>query len=105
MSNRIEAIYLVSDDGIGLRAGHDAALSHTVRQSDTYHAVAHTLGNWVDRFEKSAYKAIKEEYEREQKVESAKSEQAKRHRKLGGHSRIYFIILILPKALLRTVKR
>ena len=60
-----------------MRAGHNAALSHTVRQSDTNHAVAHALGNWVERFEKSAYKAIKEEYEREQKVQPAKSEQAK----------------------------
>ncbi|BCG63058.1 MAG: hypothetical protein methR_P0747 [Methyloprofundus sp.] len=60
MDNGMEAIYLVSDDGIGLRAGHGAALSHTVRQSDTYHAVAHTLGSWVERFEKTAYKAIKE---------------------------------------------
>ena len=55
-----------------MRAGHNAALSHTVRQSDTNHAVAHALGNWVERFEKSAYKAIKEEYEREQKVQSTK---------------------------------
>ncbi|MBW2187906.1 MAG: hypothetical protein JRG71_16515 [Deltaproteobacteria bacterium] len=77
MDNGMEAIYLVSDDGVGLRAGHSAALSHTVRQSDTYHAVAHTLGSWVDRLEISAYKAIKEDYEREQKVQSAKSKQAK----------------------------
>ena len=77
VDNGLEAIYLVSDDGVGLRAGHSAALNHTVRQSDTYHAIAHTLGLWVERFEKSAYKAIKEEYEREQKVQSAKSEQAK----------------------------
>ena len=77
LDNGMVAIYLVSDDGMGLCAGHSAALSHTVRQSDTYHAVAHTLGSWVDRFEKSAYKAIKEEYEREQKVRSAKSKQTK----------------------------
>jgi len=76
MDNGLEAIYLVSDDGVGLRAGHSAALSHTVRQSDTYHAIAHTLGHWVSRLEKSAYKAIEEEYAREQKVQSAKSEQA-----------------------------
>lgn len=35
--NGIEAIYLVSDDGTGLRAGHPEAMGHTVRQSDTYH--------------------------------------------------------------------
>lgn len=76
VDNGMEAVYLVSDEGLGLCAGHHAALSHTVRQSDTYHAVAHTLGSWVDRLEKSAYKAVKQEYEREQKVQSAKSEQA-----------------------------
>ena len=78
MDNGLEAIYLVSDDGVGLRAGHSASLSHTVRQSDTYHAIAHTLGHWVERLEKTAYKAIKEEDQREQKVQSAKSEQAKK---------------------------
>ncbi len=82
MNNGIEAIYLVSDEGTGLRAGHAAALGHTVRQSDTYHAIAHTLGHWVERFEKSAYKAIQEEYEREQKVQSAKSEQAKQKQQM-----------------------
>ena len=82
MDNGLVAIYLVSDDGVGLRAGHGAALSHVVRQSDTYHAIAHTLGHWVERLEKSAYKAIKEEYKREQKVLSAKSEQAKEKQQL-----------------------
>jgi hypothetical protein len=45
-----------------------------VRQSDTYHALAHQLGSWVDRLEKSAYKAINEEHECERKLNSAKSE-------------------------------
>jgi hypothetical protein len=33
-------------------------MSDVVRQSDTYHAIAHQLGNWADRLEKAAYKAI-----------------------------------------------
>lgn len=73
--NGIYAIYLVSDDGAGLCAAHRSTLSHTVRQSDTYHAIAHTLGIWIERLEKTAYKTIEEEYLREQRVQSAKSEQ------------------------------
>ena len=72
--NGLEAIYLVSDDGTGLRAGHAEAMGHTVRQSDTYHAIAHQLGSWVVRLEKRAYKLIKLEQEREKKFDSAKSE-------------------------------
>ncbi len=72
--NGIEAIYLVSDDGTGLRAGHAQAMGHTVRQSDTYHAIAHQLGSWVDRLERRAFKLIRLEQEREKKFDSAKSE-------------------------------
>ena len=78
--NGIEAIYLVSDDGAGLRAGHAQAMGHTVRQSDTYHAIAHQLGSWSDRLEKRAYKLIKLEQEREKKFDSAKSEKVKKCR-------------------------
>jgi hypothetical protein len=35
---------LVSDEGQGIRAGHASVLSDVVRQSDTYHAIAHQLG-------------------------------------------------------------
>jgi len=76
----IEAIYLVSDDGVGLRAGHAQAMGHTVRQSDTYHAIAHKLGSWVDRLEKRAYKFIKLEQEREKNFDSAKSERVQNKR-------------------------
>ena len=69
----LEAIYLVCDEGQGLRAGHADVLSDVVRQSDTYHAIAHQLGNWSDRLEKAAYKAIGVEHECERKLFSAKS--------------------------------
>ena len=61
--NGVEAIYLVSDEGKGIRAGHAEVMSDVVRQSDTYHAIAHQLGSWSDRLEKAAYKAIGVEYE------------------------------------------
>jgi hypothetical protein len=56
--NGVEAIYLVSDEGKGIRAGHAEVMSDVVRQSDTYHAIAHQLGSWADRLEKAAYKAM-----------------------------------------------
>ncbi len=79
-NNGMEAIYLVSDDGTGLCAGHAEAMEHTVRQSDTYHAIAHQLGSWVDRLERRACKLITLEQEREKKFDSAKSERMQNKR-------------------------
>ena len=73
--NGVEALYLVSDEGQGIRAGHAEVLSDVVRQSDTYHAIAHQLGSWADRLEKAAYKAIGVAHECEVKLDSAKSTQ------------------------------
>ncbi len=78
--NGVEAIYLVSDEGKGIRAGHAEVMSDVVRQSDTYHAISHQLGNWVDRLEKAAYKAIGVEHECERKLDSAKSDQVQEKR-------------------------
>jgi len=72
--NGVEAIYLVSDDGKGIRAGHAEVMSDVVRQSDTYHVIAHQFGSWADRLEKAAYKAIGVEQECERKLVSAKSD-------------------------------
>jgi len=78
--NGFGAIYLVSDDGQGLCSGHKEAMSDRVRQSDTYHGIAHQLGKWVELLETSAYKAIKHEYECENKFDSAKSEKVQKKR-------------------------
>ena len=78
--NGVEAIYLVSDDGKGIRAGHAEVMSDVVRQSDTYHAIAHQLGNWADRLEKAAYKAIGVEHDCERKLDSAKSDRVQEKR-------------------------
>jgi hypothetical protein len=72
--NGLEMIYLVSDEGQGIRAGHADAVSDAVRQSDTYHAIAHQLGSWMERLEKAAYKAIGAEHDCERKLDSAKSD-------------------------------
>jgi hypothetical protein len=68
------ASYLVCDEGKGLCTAKDKALPDAVRQSDTFHAVAHQLGLWVERFEKAAYKAIELEYQCYEKLDSARSE-------------------------------
>jgi len=78
--NGLEAIYLVTDEGKGLRAGRAEGMSDVVRQSDTYHAIAHQLGNWTDRLEDAAYKAIAEEQECERKLDSAKSDRVQEKR-------------------------
>lgn len=78
--NGVEAIYLVSDEGKGIRAGHAETMSDVVRQSDTYHAIAHQLGTWEDRLEKAAYKAIGAEHECERKLDAAKSDQVQEKR-------------------------
>jgi hypothetical protein len=57
-NNGMQAIYLVCDEGQGIRAGHAQVMSDVVHQSDTYHAIAHRLGSWTDRLEKAAYKAM-----------------------------------------------
>jgi len=51
-----------------------------LRQSDTYHAIAHQLGSWADHLEKAAYKAIGAEYECERKLDSAKSDRVQEKR-------------------------
>lgn len=78
--NGVEALYLVCDEAKGIRAGHAELMSDVVRQSDTYHAIAHQLGSWTDRLEKAAYKAITLEWECERKLDSAKSDQVQEKR-------------------------
>lgn len=78
--NGVEAVYLVADEGSGIRGGHAAVLSDVVRQSDTYHAIAHQLGSWNDRLEKAAYKAIEREEACDGKLDSAKSDRVQEKR-------------------------
>ena len=70
----IEVILLVSDEGPGLCSAIDSSFPAISRQSDTFHAISHRLGKWVDSLEKSAYAAIAEEYHCEKVFDSAKNE-------------------------------
>jgi hypothetical protein len=72
--NGIFAAYLVCDEGTGLCAAKKEALPEIVRQSDTYHAIAHVLGLWVERLEKAAYGAIETEYKCFKNLDSSRSE-------------------------------
>jgi hypothetical protein len=78
--NGLEAIYLVCDEGAGIRAGHAEVMSDVLRQSDTYHAIAHQLGSWTDRLEIAAYKTIGVEQECQRKLDSAKSDRVQEKR-------------------------
>lgn len=71
------AIYLVNDEGISMSGAQKEALVEVIRQSDTFHGLAHRLGAWVDRLEKAACKAIECEYERWNRLQSAKSDAVK----------------------------
>jgi len=74
-NNGVYAIYLVTDEGQGLTTAHKVALADIVRQPDTYHAIAHVPGKLVKQLEDAAYKAIRQEQERVDKLDSAKSEE------------------------------
>ena len=66
--------WLVCDEGKGLCAAKDNALPDAIRQTDTFHAIAHRLGLWVERLEKAAYNAIESEYKCYKKLDSARSD-------------------------------
>jgi ribosomal protein S6 len=72
--NGFYAAYLVCDEGKGLCTAKQEALPDKIRQSDTYHAIAHQLGQWAIRLEKSAYRAIQLEDDCYKKLDSARSD-------------------------------
>ena len=69
--NGYHALYLVSDEGRALSKAQKEVLKDSVRQPDTYHAIAHRLGHLVARLDAAAYTAIAQEYEAEQKITRA----------------------------------
>ncbi len=72
--NGYYAAYLVCDEGIALCAAQKEALANVFRQSDTYHAIAHRLGTWVNKLENSAYAAIENEYKIFKTPDSARTD-------------------------------
>ncbi len=73
-NNRFQAVYLVCDEGSSLCAAQKEALPKIKRQPDTYHAIAHKLGKWVNILENAAYSAIETEDHCERILNSARSD-------------------------------
>jgi len=73
-NNGYEAEYVVCDEGQGLCRAHQKVLPDVIRQIDTYHAIAHKLGQWVNRLEDAAYSAIDAEDKCYKKLDSARSD-------------------------------
>jgi len=72
--NGYYAIYLVSDEGTAMKSAKKEALNNVIHQPDTFHAVSHQLGSWVNRLEQAAYKAIQKAYDCYDKLDSAISD-------------------------------
>lgn len=72
--NGYYAIYLVSDEGTAMKSAKNEALDDVIHQPDTFHAVSHQLGLWVNRLQQSAYKAIQKAYDCYDKLDSAVSD-------------------------------
>jgi len=70
-AGKIEIINMVTDEGTSLRSAINE--KGIPWQPDTYHAIAHRLGQWVYRLEQRAYKRIEIEYERKRVISSAKT--------------------------------
>lgn len=68
-------IQLCNDEGTGMASAQESVVSEGERQSDTFHAVAHRLGLWVERLEKKAYGCIEDEYENYRLLGNAKTDE------------------------------
>ena len=65
---------LTSDAGTSILAADKKIFPNTLWQLDTFHGIAHRLGDWVRRLEKSAYTSIELIVKREHTLGSARTE-------------------------------
>jgi len=79
-NNGIEAIYLVSDEVPASAQAMLRLMNDKLRQSDTYHGIAHNVGSWVVALKQPAYATIEKEYECARKLKSAKSKDVQEKR-------------------------
>lgn len=63
-----------SDAGVAIVSAHNKTLPEIAWQLDTFHGIAHRLGDWDRRLEKSAYRAIETANDRENTLASAKND-------------------------------
>lgn len=66
-------VLLTNDEGSGMKKAQIKVLPNILRQTDTYHAVAHRLGDICRILEQKGFCSIGEEYDREEKIASAKT--------------------------------
>jgi hypothetical protein len=76
-TQRITCNLIVKDDGTGMDAAFGKLMPDVRQQTDTFHAVAHRLGECKRRYERAAFSAIQAEYDIEAKYNKAKSEETR----------------------------
>jgi hypothetical protein len=77
---------VVKDDGTGMEAAFRKLMPDVAQQTDTFHAVAHRLGEYKHRYKRAAYRAIQAEYDAEAQYYKAKSDDTRQK-----YYEIYFI--------------
>ena len=71
----VQPLLLVKDEGTGLKAAQKACLADVPVQSDTFHAVAHRLGIFKQRFQKQYEVALKKQMDAERLFSDSKSDE------------------------------
>ena len=75
LANGFQPTQMTSDAGVGIVAANAALFPDIPWQLDTFHSLAHRLGDWDRRLEKCIERAIKQAADREDKLTSAKSDE------------------------------
>ena len=74
LAHGFQPLQMTSDAGGGITAANEATFPDIPWQLDTFHSVAHRLGDWDRRFARRIDRAVSYAADREAKLESAKSE-------------------------------
>jgi hypothetical protein len=74
VANGFSPRLIVSDAGGALKAAHSDIFADIPWQLDTFHGIAHRLGDWDRRLEKSAYNSMEKTEKCEKTLASAKSD-------------------------------
>jgi hypothetical protein len=74
LDNGFNPKLLTSDAGVGICSANEAKFKGTPWQLDTFHSVAHRLGDWDRKLEKAIESTINYATDREDKLASAKSD-------------------------------
>ena len=67
-------VLLTNDEGTGMKSAQGKVLKGIPRQGDTYHGIAHRLGDICRILEQKAWASAKEEYDNERKINSVVKE-------------------------------